>query len=162
MKPSNEPVILPAPVPPAFPISLGSALDFICDHFDQEIDLGDIAAAVGVSRFYLCRRFNRSFGVTVMGWVWSLRAHLARELMLGCPHLRLTDVAFSCGFNSSAHFSRTFRRIFDVSPSNETRREKQKKMGPALIRFGSNPRELGARLARTLAYQVLMMPVEHS
>ena len=155
MKPSYDSVRVAAPVPSAFPLSIGSAVNFICDHFDQEIDLEDIAAAAGVSRFYLCRRFNRSFGVTVMGWVWSLRAHLARELMLGCPHLRLTDIAFSCGFNSSAHFSRTFRRTFEVPPSAQLREGARQVTGNLTRGREGNPRDIGVQMARILAYQVL-------
>ena len=43
----------------------------------------------------------------------------------------ITDIAFSWGFNSAPHFTRTFRQRFDTSPSSY-RRQHQSKPVPAL------------------------------
>lgn len=41
----------------------------------------------------------------------------AADLLLRDPRLSLTDVAFCAGFADHAHFTRSFRRYFDVPPS---------------------------------------------
>jgi AraC-like DNA-binding protein len=47
---------------------------------------------------------------------------LAKELIVLDPTWSLTDVAFACGFTSSAHFSRTYKQMFGERPSEFRRR----------------------------------------
>ena len=51
-------------------------------------------------------------------WIWSQRLEAARR-DLGDPALAarsVSEIAFSCGFNDAAHFSRAFRARFGGSP----------------------------------------------
>jgi AraC-like DNA-binding protein len=57
-----------------------------------------------------------------MRWLWNFRTMLAKELIVMDPTWSLTDVAFTCGFTSSAHFSRTYKQMFGESPSELRRR----------------------------------------
>lgn len=92
-------------------------IEYVAENFSDEISLTDLAAVAGVTKFTLCRSFERSFGTTVMQWLWKVRIRLARYFLDASLGGRLTDVAVLCGFNSSAHFSRSFRRHFSVAPS---------------------------------------------
>jgi AraC-like DNA-binding protein len=90
---------------------------YVMENFAEEISLEDLSATVGISRFSLCRAFQRRFKVTPMRWLWTFRAILAFEFIALEPRWSLTDIAFSCGFTSSAHFSRFFKATFKCSPS---------------------------------------------
>lgn len=96
---------------------LETIVAYVMENFAEEITLEDMSATVGISRFSLCRAFQRRFKVTPMRWLWTFRAILAFEFIALEPRWSLTDIAFSCGFTSSAHFSRFFKSIFKCSPS---------------------------------------------
>src|SRR5690606_33695587 len=71
----------------------------------------------GMTRFNFCRRFQKECGITPMRWLWTFRTLLAGEFIRLDPRWSLTDVAFACGFTSSAHFSRSFKQTFGKTPS---------------------------------------------
>ena len=69
-----------------------------------------------MSRFHFCRSFQRAVGAPPVKWLWTLRTLLAAEFIDLDPKWSLTDVAFACGFNSSAHFSRAFKSRYGIAP----------------------------------------------
>lgn len=95
-----------------------TALDpYLVKNVGEDLSLDDLSAAVGISKFALTRLFHKRYGVAPMRWLWSFRAHLARDIIemgLGLP---LMDVLTLCGFNSPQHFSRFFRKTFRQAPS---------------------------------------------
>lgn len=84
----------------------------------EEITLEDLARVGRVSTFYLCRLFKKELGLSPMKWLWLQRTMAAAAFLLTEWKFSLTDVAFSCGFTSSAHFSRLFKSTYGISPSN--------------------------------------------
>lgn len=96
---------------------VSSIISYVLVNFAEEMTLDDLATAATMSKFNLCRRFQQECGITPMRWLWSFRTLLAAEFIALDPFWSLTDVAFSCGFTSSAHFSRSFRQVFKMSPS---------------------------------------------
>src|SRR4051812_6958890 len=77
---------------------------YVLANFAEDIDLDDLAEEAGLSRFNFCRKFQRECGISPMRWLWNFRTILAAEFITLDPKWSLTDVAFSCGFSSSAHF----------------------------------------------------------
>jgi len=77
-----------------------------------------VAKANGISMRYLHSLFQQS-GISVSRWLWERRLKAAREDLLDpdMSHMRISEIAFRRGFNDPAHFSRTFRNRFDISPS---------------------------------------------
>lgn len=92
-------------------------IHFVLENFAEEIALEDLAREAGMSRFNFCRRFHKECGLPPMRWLWNFRTILAAEFITLDPKWSLTDIAFSCGFTSSAHFSRSFKAMFQKSPS---------------------------------------------
>jgi AraC family transcriptional regulator, positive regulator of tynA and feaB len=77
-----------------------------------------IAARVGVSTRILHMIFAER-GQSVMKQVYEERVRRAARL-LASPEARgrtITEIAFACGFNDSAHFSRTFTARMGMTPS---------------------------------------------
>jgi AraC-like DNA-binding protein len=76
-----------------------------------------ISEALGVSRSTLYRLFEPLGGVTA--YIWERRLHLARAALLDPKRARrISEIAFQCGFSSEAHFSRSFRKAFNIRPSD--------------------------------------------
>jgi AraC-like DNA-binding protein len=77
-----------------------------------------IARALGVSTRLLQRIFAER-DATVMARVWEERVRQAAAL-LGEPeaaHRSITEIAYACGFNDSAHFTRAFAARMALTPS---------------------------------------------
>ena len=94
---------------------------YIMEHIAEEICLEDLLELVDGQAHLLYRRVQRRLGMSPMRIVWLIRTILANELIKLSPDWSLTDVAFSCGFTSSAHFSRLFKQTFGTTPSRVRR-----------------------------------------
>ena len=88
----------------------------INDRFGEDISLGDLARAAGLSPFHLVRVFEARMGVTPHAYLTQVRTERARERLAGPT--RLADVAADCGFADQPHLTRLFKRRFGVTPGN--------------------------------------------
>ncbi|NJN64507.1 MAG: helix-turn-helix domain-containing protein [Acidobacteria bacterium] len=77
-----------------------------------------VARDNGVSIRHLHNLFKQS-GVTVCKWIWERRLKATREDLLdpAMAAKSISEIAYSRGFNDSAHFSRAFKERFHLSPS---------------------------------------------
>lgn len=83
---------------------------------DPHLTPAAICAAVGASRSNIYRLFEPSGGVARYVQERRLRrAHAALRDPAGWR--RISELAYTCGFTSAAHFSRAFRNLFGCSPS---------------------------------------------
>ena len=76
----------------------------------------DLAAAVGTNECTLKMAFKEEFGLTVFGYIYSVRMKRAAH-MLAETTLALADIALSLGYDHLSHFSTAFRRFYGVPPS---------------------------------------------
>lgn len=83
-----------------------------------ELKAEHLCKAFSCSRSHLYRLFEHLGGIS--GYITERRLERAyRELARGISSKgRISEVAFSLGFNSQSHFSRLFRKHFAVSPSD--------------------------------------------
>jgi AraC-like DNA-binding protein len=84
---------------------------------DPQLSIEHIAATLNCSKRYLHKVFEVE-GVSISDYIWHLRLDHCREDLLNpaCHGKSITDIAFSWGFNSSAHFSTVFKNRFKLSP----------------------------------------------
>jgi AraC-like DNA-binding protein len=78
--------------------------------------LSQVAAAVGVSVFHLCRLFRRLTGRTLHRHRSELRLRDALE-RLREPGADILDVATALGYSGHSHFTAAFRSAFGCTPS---------------------------------------------
>ncbi|UPK71684.1 helix-turn-helix transcriptional regulator [Chitinophaga filiformis] len=89
---------------------------YINDRFTDDISLTDLAGVSHLSPFHFSRLFKQLTGVTP--YTYLLKVRLAQAtLLIRNTHLPITDIAFSCGFNSLEHFSASYRNIYGKAPS---------------------------------------------
>jgi AraC family transcriptional regulator, glycine betaine-responsive activator len=91
------------------------AVSFMEARVEDAFDLDACAAHLGVSRRQIERLFRRYLGVAPVRYMNELRLARGRAL-LAETDMRVTDVAIACGYASTAHFSKSFRAKFGVSP----------------------------------------------
>ena len=92
------------------------AIRMLSSRVDDRPTLGEAAAAVGLSPGRFRHLFVAEIGLPYRGYILWLR--LGRAVDVFAAGGSLTDAAHEAGFADSAHFSRTFRRMFGVAPSS--------------------------------------------
>ena len=90
------------------------ARDYLHAHFTEPVMLQQLSAECRVSPFHLLRIFRNATGLPPHAYLTQLRSDHARELLRQGESL--SSVAFRCGFADQSHFTRTFKRIFGVTP----------------------------------------------
>ncbi len=91
------------------------AARYLKEHLHEDVTLDALAEIVGISKFYLCRAFNRDSGLTPHAYLNHLRAYQARRLLEG--GMSAADAAASVGFADYSTFFRTYRKIIGRSPT---------------------------------------------
>lgn len=82
---------------------------------DPELSLEKIAAANSISLRYLHLLF-RHCEMSASEWIWNRRLQRCYDEIARGGGRSITSIAFTNGFNSSAHFSTLFRRKFGLAP----------------------------------------------
>ena len=98
------------------------AIAYIHTHLSEPITLDTLAAHVGIGKFHLSRRFKAFTGKTVVQVITLMRCTEARRLMEG--GLSVSAAAASCGFENLSYFTRTFKSLLGILPSNIKARAK--------------------------------------
>lgn len=96
------------------------ALEFMERHIGDDVCLDDIARAACVSRSHFARLFRVSMGASPMCHLLHMRIERAKTL-LAQNDQSICSIALALGFFDQSHFSRTFRRITGLSPSEFAR-----------------------------------------
>ncbi len=83
---------------------------------NQELSPERIAKHIGVSRRTLNRLFAQ-VGVTPMRWVWQRRLEACHSALIEGAHASIADLSAQFCFKEVAHFSRTFKGAYGLSPA---------------------------------------------
>jgi AraC-like DNA-binding protein/quercetin dioxygenase-like cupin family protein len=90
-------------------------LAFLREHLSQRISINDAASHLHCSCSCLATRIRRVTGKTFSELLFETRLLRAKELLLYSDH-RISEIAYSCGFDDHAYFSRRFRQLIGASP----------------------------------------------
>jgi AraC family transcriptional regulator len=113
------------------PAWLWRARECLHDDCGAQWGLADVAAAADVHPVYLTRAFRRHFGCTPGDYLRRCRLAKAAALLQARRDDPLADVAGSCGYFDQAHFSRSFKLAFGLSPARYRQAARQRR--PALV-----------------------------
>lgn len=103
-----------------FPESIKNAVTYIKTHYNEEITIEDIVRHVGFSRAYFSREFKKNTGVTLIAYLNHIRCrHATALLAMGST---VGEAAERCGFGNLSYFSKTYRRLMGVLPSEAAAR----------------------------------------
>ncbi len=90
---------------------------YIAGHHEDPVSLEEVSNAMHVSTFYFCKMFKKATGLTFTDYLGRIRIEKAKTLLVN-PHLRVSEIAYTVGFQSLTHFNRVFRNLTGESPSH--------------------------------------------
>lgn len=89
--------------------------EYIDQHFDRHITLGELANLSDMSVTNFCREWSKHFECSPLRYRDSIRLHYAKEY-LKTRYYSISEVASKCGFEDVNYFSRFFKKHTGISP----------------------------------------------
>ncbi len=77
----------------------------------------ELAESVGVSLKTAENKFKAHFGLTIHQYTLQFKIELAKSYIQGFPQMQIKEIAYNLGFYDEYHFSKQFKRLTGVSPS---------------------------------------------
>jgi two-component system response regulator YesN len=93
------------------------AVDYILNHYGQEITLDMIARKVNSSPSRLSALFRENFGVSIIKWQDHIRMQKAKELIRHTNE-PIGSIASHVGYPDALYFSRRCKDHFGMAPSD--------------------------------------------
>ena len=87
------------------------------DDVSGELNVADLAAALGLSSRQLRRRFQNTVGLSPKEFARVSRFLRAVRFLSESEHRTLTETAVTCGYFDHAHFNHEFREFAGMTPS---------------------------------------------
>lgn len=100
--------------------NVADAGDFIREHYREQLTLDLLASEFFIDKYYLTRVFKRQFGVSVNQYISQIRVEQAKQLLRFSDH-SIVWISGECGFGTASYFSRTFKKVEGVTPSEYRR-----------------------------------------
>lgn len=94
---------------------IARVIDYIEANLGEQFDIGALAAIACLSPPHFSRVFKATVGEPAWAYVQQRRCVRAKELLAG-SRLALVEIAYRCGFSSQAHFTRSLKAHFGVTP----------------------------------------------
>ncbi|TCR00609.1 AraC-like DNA-binding protein [Neorhizobium sp. JUb45] len=93
-------------------------LSHIESHLDERLSVSDLAQVAGLSRAHFSRIFAANEGLPPAEFVLQRRLRRAAKLLTKAADMPIKEVAALCGFEDPNYFSKVFRRLYDINPSD--------------------------------------------
>ena len=90
--------------------------DYLDTHYTEKVSLDALADQFFISKFYLTRVFKEQYGVSINTYIQNLRITKAKQ-MLRFTDKRLEDIGYQCGLGAPHYFSRIFKQVEGITPS---------------------------------------------
>lgn len=98
------------------------ALDYIHEHYTEEIELEILAKAALMNKNYLCTCFKETMNMRIFEYIDQLRINRAC-MLLKTSEYSITDISGMTGFNSVSYFNRSFKKVRGIAPSQYRKSE---------------------------------------
>jgi two-component system, response regulator YesN len=102
-----------------YPLPLVKALSFIRENYNRGIQLTDAAEAAQVNAAHLSRLFAKNLGINFIDYLTTLRINEAERLLKEKP-VTVKEAAFASGYQDPNYFSKIFKRIKGILPTEVT------------------------------------------
>lgn len=95
---------------------VAKAVSYLNDNYRKDISLDDVSREVNINPYYFSKRFKEETGVNFIDFLTNIRIKKAKEL-LEDPKLSIKEICTMSGYSDPNYFSRIFKKIENVTPS---------------------------------------------
>lgn len=103
-------------------------LQYVNQVYKENESLEHMAAQLHLSKYYMCHCFKEVTGYTINSYIMRKRIDEAKHLLFD-DRDTVTEIGERLGFNSTIHFSRTFKKYAEMSPHIFRKNSRQQKRG---------------------------------
>lgn len=96
---------------------INAVVDYIENNIDKAFTLNELAEKAHFSPFHFHRIFTIIMGESLNDFIKRIKLGKAGSMLVSCQEMPIMEIAFSCGFQSNAVFSRAFKKYFGATPS---------------------------------------------
>ena len=89
---------------------------FLDEHYKEKLSLESVASHFFIDKHYLARLFKEHYGVTLFTYLQQVRITHAKR-MLRFTDKTIEEIGLECGIGELNYFSRVFKKLEGVSPS---------------------------------------------
>ena len=98
-------------------IQLNKVLDFIDKNLDEDLTLNKIAHVGNYSPFHFHRLFKAYVNEPLNEYIARKRIEKIASLLIREKSKKISELSFLYGFSSNSALTKTFKRIYNISPS---------------------------------------------
>jgi YesN/AraC family two-component response regulator len=96
------------------------AINYINEHFSENITLGTVADEVFLSHAYFSRLFKSETGMTFSEYVNYVRVEESKKYLLDLEY-NISEVATAVGFSDQSYYTKVFKKREGISPGQYRR-----------------------------------------
>ena len=89
---------------------------FLDEHYKEKLSLESVASHFFIDKHYLARLFKEQYGMTLVTYLQQVRITHAKR-MLRFTDKSIEEIGLECGIGDLNYFSRVFKKLEGVSPS---------------------------------------------
>lgn len=105
---------------------LRKAVNYMYQHFTENLTLDDISNAIPLSKYYLSHIFKELTGHSIMSNLNYIRCNNALS-MITTGKYSIAEVAYASGFSDHSHFTKTYKKAFGKTPNADLPKKRAKK-----------------------------------
>jgi two-component system response regulator YesN len=95
---------------------LRKAIDYIHEHYNEQVTLNEVAENIYVSTYYISRMFKKELGKSFVDYLNDVRIEKAKELLKDVKY-KTYEVAEMVGISDPHYFSKLFKKYSGMTPS---------------------------------------------
>lgn len=101
---------------------MAMAIQYIEDHFVENMKLSDLTNHVSLSTSYFSALFKRTTGIGVIEYLNQTRIRKATEIFASHGDYSVSEVAYMVGFDNLSYFSKIFKKYEGMTPAEYKRK----------------------------------------
>ena len=95
--------------------------EYLMNHYNEDINLKEIASLVSLAEGSLCRYFKQNMGISLFEYLNKLKVDLACKMLMDI-NLSILEVCLDSGFNNLSHFNKQFKKNVGITPRDYRKR----------------------------------------
>ena len=129
---------------------INKSIDYIKENLQEELSLEKLADLSNFSKFHFHRIFKSVTGTTINEFIKKAKIERALFFLMNNPSKTISEIANDCGFLSISSFSRSFREVRQMTPTEWRKLHQNSNIGITDSNIGKMQSEIENYLALKL------------